>query len=469
MTQEENVVSTNETIPTVDTTSSNAPKNKLIPVIVVALVALIILAGGFYYYFSKPSKIVTNIINTAYENFSDIINKDVDFDYKKDSMLITGNLNVDTSIDGLEDLKKEDVAYRVGLDYGNKKVEVGAELKENKKSIINAILYVIDDEAFVSLEDDYDKIIKIDDADFDFSDVFEVTDEMEITNDDVDFIAKEFKDILIESMNMEKLEKSSDTIEVDGKDVKVNKITYNLDEENVEELMENIIDNMLANKDLLKKLSKLSDTDIDDIKDSLKEAKEDAEYEDIGELNIYTKGFMNKVVKIEIEAEDTVFGVNFNKDNSEVYAKEDDTNITLTINEYSDEEVNVDYLIKIDDEKIKGNITATSKEVKDNKYEGKFSFDFEYGEYDFKVFTNYKLEIGAKIANIKTKDAVNYSELDETEMNEVASDILERFEDSALYNIVEDLVENYSYDDDYTVDSDYDSDYSYSTDYDYSY
>ena len=466
MTQEENVVSTNETISTVDTASSNAPKkNKLIPVIVVALVALIILAGGFYYYFSKPSKIVTNIINTAYENFSDMIDKDVDFDIKKDSMLLTGNLTIDTSIDGLEDLKKDNVGYRIGLDYKNKKMEVGASLKENKKSIVDAILYVIDDEAFVSLKDDYKDIIKIDDADFDFSDAFEITDEMEVSNEDIDYIAKEFKDILIDSMDMDKLEKSSDTIEIDGKDVKVNKITYDLDKDNVKDLMENFIDNTLENKDLLKKLSKLSDTDVDEIKDSLKDAKEDNEYEDMGELNIYTKGILNKVVKIELESDGTKFGVNFNKDNNEIYAKDEDVNMTFTINEYSEEEVNVDYLIKVQDEKIKGNITFTAKEIKDNKYEGKFSFDFKYGEYDFKVSTDYKLEIGAKVANIKTKDAVDYSDLDASEVNEITENITEKLEDTSLYDMLEDILASRP-----TTDYDYDYDYDYDfEDYDYSY
>lgn len=454
MTQEENIVS-KETIPTNDTTSSNVPKkNKMISFIIVLLVALAIGIGGFYYYFNNPSRIVKNIINTAYDNFNNMINKDINFDIEKDSMLLTGNLKIDASIEELKDL---DVAYRFGLDYKNEKIELGADLKENKKSLIDAIIYVIENNAYVSLEDDYNNLIKIDNQNFDFNDIFSIESNINYSKDDIDYIVKEFKDILINSIDMNELKKSSDTISLDNKDVKVNKITYNLNKRNVKKLMNNFIDNTLDNKDLLKKLSEISDTDIDDIKNSLKDAKNE-EYQSIGKLNIYTKGFVNNLVKLEIISEDIEFGINFGKD-TKIYAKNDNTNITFTINEYSDEKVNIDYLIKINNEKITGNILLTAKEIKDGKYSGELSFEFNYDEYVFSISTEYELEIGAKISDIKTKDAINYSELDTTEMNEVSTNILKRFKNSNLYNMIEDLIQNYSFKNNY--DTDYDYDYSY--------
>lgn len=104
---------------TIENTTKN--NNKIISLIAVVLVILLILAGGFYYYFSKPSTIVTKLINSAYNKVDNILNNSNDFDIEKDTMLISGDLTIDTDIDGFEDLKDEKFGYTLGLDYENKK------------------------------------------------------------------------------------------------------------------------------------------------------------------------------------------------------------------------------------------------------------------------------------------------------------------------------------------------------------
>jgi hypothetical protein len=422
-----------------DLTSNDITKkknHKIIPLIIVLLVVVAILAGGFYYYFSTPSRIITNIINSAYNNYTMLADKSSDFDYEKDTILVNGDLTIDTNYDGLEDLKDEKIAYSFGVDYANKKLEFGGSLTEDKKVILDAILYLIDDEAYISLKDDYSKVIKLDSSNYNFEDLFNI-EKSDISIDDINYIVKEFKDILIESIDMNEFKKSSDTIKLDGKSQKVNKLTYKLDSENIESLIDNLVNNILDNDDLLDKLSKISDEDVDDIKDSLKELKNN-DFEDLGKLNIYTKGFTNKFVKLELKTDDGKAGITVNKENTEIYIKDDETNISLTINEYSEEAINIDYSISENNAKVSGNLTVTSKEMKNNKTEGTISFNINYDKYKASIKSNYTAEVGASIADIDTSKSVKFSKIDSDDLEGLYNTLLNRFEDSNIYSIIED-------------------------------
>ena len=479
MSEKDNVV-TEETVTeeTVKPVLELQPKNKkkLIPFLAVLLVVVVILIGGFYYYFSAPSRIVTNIINNAYSKFSKQLNR-YDFDIENDPFKISGDLVIDTNIDELKDLKKETINYTLGVDYKNEKLEGGLALKEGKNKIIDVMGYILGDTAYISLEDDYDKLIKIDDEDMDFEDVFDL-DMPDITTDDIDYIAKEFKDILIASINMDEITKESTTIKLDGKSQKVNKLTYKLDEENVEEFVNNFIDKTLDNEKLLKKLSELTDTDVEDIEEYFEDSRDD-DFEDIGKLNIYTKGITNKLVKIEFKTEDVIFEAEVQKNATVVTFRptEGEEKIVFTINEYSDEEINVDFLFNIDGEKVSGNITVTSKETKKNNYEGKISYSMKYDDYKLSITSNYKLELNAKIADINTKNAVSVDDIDVDEFEKIGEDILERLEDSNLADLIEEISNTvyssnvtvdtrYDYYDDEIYDS-YDDDDDYDFDWDY--
>ena len=164
--------------------------NKIIPIAAVVLVVVALFAGGFYYYFNRTDKIVTNVINKAFNKINDSIDEIENFDYNKDTALVNGSLKIDTNIDGLEDLKNEKFDYTFGMDYKNRKLELGAALTENETKIIDALLYFINDKAYVSLKDDYKKIINIDDEIFNFDDIFKI-ENVNFNKDDLNYITKE--------------------------------------------------------------------------------------------------------------------------------------------------------------------------------------------------------------------------------------------------------------------------------------
>lgn len=414
--------------------------NKIIPIVAVVLVVVALFAGGFYYYFNKTDKIVTNVINKAFNKINDSIDEIENFDYNKDTALVNGSLKIDTNIDGLEDLKNEKFDYTFGMDYKNKKLELGAALTENETKIIDALLYFINDKAYVSLKDDYKKIINIDDEIFNFDDIFKI-ENVNFNKDDLSYITKEFKKILIDSIEMKKLTKSSSTIKLNGKSTKVTKISYNLNEKNTKKFIENIIDNILDNDELLKKLSKISDMSVSNIEDTLEDAKNE-DIEAIGTLNLYTKGFTNEFAKLELINNNTKFGIINNNDNTVIYVKDNDANLEITVNENTKNKLSIDYLYKESNAKVDGTIKITNKEISESKNEGSIELSVNYDKYKVNLDLDYKSEIGAAIANFDETNTVKLSEMTPTEIDNLYAKLFNKLVKSNMYEIIK----NISYD-----------------------
>ena len=414
--------------------------NKIIPIAAVVLVVVALFAGGFYYYFNRTDKIVTNVINKAFNKINDSIDEIENFDYNKDTALVNGSLKIDTNIDGLEDLKNEKFDYTFGMDYKNRKLELGAALTENETKIIDALLYFINDKAYVSLKDDYKKIINIDDEIFNFDDIFKI-ENVNFDKDDLNYITKEFKKILIDSIEMKKLTKSSSNIKLNGKSTKVTKISYNLNEKNTKKFIENIIDNILDNDELIKKLSKISDMSVSKIEDTLKDAKNE-DIEAIGTLNLYTKGFTNEFAKLELINNNAEFGIINNNYNTVIYVKDNDANLEITVNENTKNKLSIDYLYKESNAKVDGTIKITNKEISESKNEGSIELSVNYDKYKVNLELDYKSEIGASIANFDETNTVKLSEMTPTEIDNLYAKLFNKLIKSNMYEIIK----NISYD-----------------------
>ena len=256
-----------ETIKEAKTISRNNKKSKL-PLILIILVILGI--GGYYAYktfFANKAAIIKGLINGMYDKFEETMNAAEDFDINKDSILINGDFSIDSNIDELKDLKDFKITYTTGIDYKNKKMEIGAGLVEDDEKLIDALMYILNNKVYFDLKDYYDSLIKIDNDELDFDQVFSMN-ETNINNEDIKYLVKTYKDILIESLDMDDFEESNDEIEIDGKDVKVKTLEYELTYKGIEKLSKEMTKKMLKDKKLISKLAKISGADEDDIKTS---------------------------------------------------------------------------------------------------------------------------------------------------------------------------------------------------------
>lgn len=419
-------------------------KNLLVPVIIFLVLALI--AGGVYYYFNNKKRVVKNLINNAYEKFDSLT-----FGDKLDlgqSVLVSGDLSVNTNIPELQDLNSEKINYVVGVDYSNKKMELGASLEENGLKIIDAAMYMLDNNAYVLLKDNFDKLIKfpVDEMD----DMFTVSNNLNLSEEDIKYIGKAYKDILIDSIDSNDLVKSTATITLDGKDTKVTKLTYDMTSQRASKLINNIIDGTLNDSKLLDILSKATGVSVDELKSELSSSKvtDTSSSSDKITFDIYTKGFNNSFVGMDIQG---IIQIRKNSDNVTIEAGMGSEKVSLVIKKMSDDSCVIELNSNIGGEVINGSLSLTVKEVEKNVFEGSVVFNLNYNGSTFSVTSNYNEKIGASVADVDVTDAVDFESLSEEDVNKIEQSLSTKFMDSKLYKLIENLSSSNSYYNDYDL------------------
>lgn len=445
--------------------SGKKKKSFVGPVIGIILVLLIV--GGAYLYYTSPRRIVKNLINKAYSEARTV--ELVDF--KKNTVLVTGDMSIKTNIVDFNRLNGEKINFTSGIDYTNKKMEVGLALEEQGVSLIDAAMYVLNNKAYASLKGDYDKLIEIDGVDVD--ELFKSFDEM--NTEDINYVISASRDIIINSIDMGDFTKSSANITLDGKDTKVTKLTYEVTEARMYKFLNNVIDNIIKDKKLVGILAENTGMTNDEVIADLKDSKIDvstATSEQKVAIDIYTKGINNEFAGMDIAG---FIQVRKNKDNTTIEAGMGSEKVTIVIKKVNDDTTSITCTLNMGGESVELNATMSSKKVSDTNTTGSFSFTISSGSEYFTVEANFDEKLGVAIADIDTTGAVSVDEISDAGAERIASNIEKRFMDSNIYKFVEEYAEmledlmygsssygSYGYDydfDDYDFDYDFD-DYS---------
>ena len=341
-----------------------------------------------------------------------------------------------------------------GMDYKNKKLEMGLSYLEDNNKILDVLMYVLDKNAYAVLKDIYSNPIKINTEDIDLDEILN----NKLSAEDTEFIAKEFKNILIESLDMNDFKKSSDTITLNGSETKVNKISYVLDDAKAKKLINNIIDNTLKNNELINKLAEITDEDAETLKQGLKDSKIESDNILNGKTinySIYTKGVKDDFVGMDIELpENSNIKIRKNNDNTTVSANISGVSIMLTIKEESKEKATIDMKINVAGEEITGTAAIENKEIDEKNSESKMTMSITYQEQTVGLTLNMKQQIGADIANVDITNAKAMEELTEEEMTQIEQIIMEKLMNSKLYNLINSQMQDTlgSMEDDYSYD-----------------
>lgn len=433
-----------------DDESEKSKRNFLVPVIILLVLALAV--GGVYYYFTNKGRIVKNLINNAYEKFDKLTFNDK-FNLEQ-SILLSGDLSVNTNIPELQDLNSEKLNYVVGVDYTNKKMELGASLEENGAKLIDAAMYVLDNTAYISLNEDFDKLIKV--AVEDFDDIFTISNDINLSEDDIKYIAKAYKNILIDSIDSKDFVKSSANITLDGKNTKVTKLSYDMTSQRAAKLVNSIIDGTLNDSKLLGILSNASGVSVDELKTELSSAKvsETSSGSERITFDIYTKGFNNSFVGMDIQG---IIQIRKNSDNVTIEAGMGAEKVSLVVKNLSDDSCVIELSSNIGGEVINGSLSLTVKEIEKNVFDGTVIFDLNYDGTTFSATSNFNEKIGANIADIDVTGAVDSESLSESDLNKISETISSKFMNSKLYKLIENYSNSRSSYNDY--DFDYETNY----------
>lgn len=438
MNQENVAVQQAETLKPIATKPTKKNNKKLICIISLIVGVIIIGVCVLFFILTRPDKILNKVLDTSYSFMSSALKESDKFNLDENSMLMTGDLVFETDTKGLQDLKAEEFNYTLGIDNKNSKMEFGLGLNENNKELLNIMIYFLNNKAYVDTFGLFDKLILVEDVNV-------TGEEIDYTMDDVDYVLKEMTNILKESLVKESITKSDTTIMIGEKEEKVTRISYSLDKENLIVLINNVKSHMLENEKLLNTLSKISGVTLDDIKDEINNI-DTSNVEDLGAFNIYTKGLLNNVIKIEYRYTTETMELIFNESSTDLnYIGETGESILFNIKSFGADNTDIDYTYTDGTTEVSGNITSSQEKINDNNYKGNIEFTFKMNDENIKGTSNYEIKLGEKIADVNTSKAVTMDKITDTELQSFQTKLFTKLSKSNLFNIYATLTTQSNY------------------------
>ncbi len=413
---------------------------------------------------SNPLAIYKKAINDTYKVFNKALSKD-ESDFKLDILnkpyVLDLNAKFDSNIPDLKAFSNINYNLSLGVDYQNEKGSLALNLSDDNTKIINIIASLINKNLYLKSDELLDKTlnfgsnydifgpIKTEFANLDLN--------TNLTKEDLDKFLKEFKDILIKSLDKKYFTMQSDTITLNNKEYKVKKVTYDLNAENLARTLKFIAKSLNDNPELIDTLSSISNTDKNEITSSLKEIIDNNDLEQ--ELNssdlkivLYADTF-NNIIKglLEYDNEELITYENI-KDEHKITLTDNTESVTLTLNEKtitldiatqdlkgtltltdlnkkgSDfKEFKLDYNLSSEGTTLKGSISNNNLKITSNQISGDLNLDITINNSDedisFTLISDYNLT-QKDLTDIDTKNSIYYEDLSSKDLSKLEENLL---------------------------------------------
>lgn len=404
---------------------------------------------------SNPKSIYKRAITNTYKLLDnclkDNLNTSFSLDYLEEAFVLDTTFKLNTNIREFQDLNNYEMNLLLGIDNPNQAFHLSTGLSQGKNQIINVLLSFLDNHAYLQSKELYDKALDLGSVDIDFNlSNFKTNDQIMVDYDNLHTIFSSMKKILISSLDEEKMSITKENINIDSEIIKSQKVTYLLDDENMERTINYIKNEIIKNDELLESLSNVMGVTIEEIKDNLKEEIKLNNYEEI-KINLYTKG--NKIIAGNIETKEEAI-IRFTNLDSEIkiFIGNDDTNIEISYQDEFLELVFSEYGEIISSIKLKAEkeeklleinspknnaierVTIQINNIKDKETEW---------EADFKM--NYEIESSNENNNIEcegsfklSKSEIMIGEFESVDIKELTEEEQEKIKDN-LTKILEKL------------------------------
>ena len=470
--------------------ASSGKAKILVPIVICAILALLIVGGVvFKVTTSAPKNVFKSTINNGYKYIDNTLDDSQEyydmFNIQKDAITLSADVKANVELEDADSddaevlklIKDMKISGKVGVDVSNKEIMAEGDLS-GKKETVNIKVFVQDNDMYVD-SNLFEKPVKLsadeigDSLDIDWDEISktleEATKDIDTNPETYKDITKAFKDALVKALDSEYMSKEKDEIEVDGKDIKVTKYSYELKEKAVKGIVEDMAENLLDNDDFISKTAKAIGKDKKDIKELLKNLKKSSkdikiDKDDVIIINVYTRGLLNKFAGLSIEADkEEVIKYTTDGKNKELVFESDDDKAVVTVNakgkdsykvevkynkekiatldvkEYNEEKIDLDYEVNYKDEKFEGSLYLSLDKGK-SKLSGDYKVSFKYEKNSIAVEGSYEIESSSKLDSIDTKSAISSKELDSTKIESKYNEIKKN--DPSLGKILDALLES---------------------------
>jgi len=376
------------------------------------ILAIIVIAIVLVYFLviSNPKFIFGKAIDKVFAFDSE------NYDSMNMSTKITASIEADdptyqTELDEIEKFTLK-AGTQVDVEGNEEIVELGLEY--DNESMIDAQLYYNDGEMYTYLEGLFDKYIKIDLDEKQQEQVEDIFGYITMGNTDKEYLVEFRNELKAEMKEIGTYEKKKDTIEVDGEEEKVSKITYEFTDEEAYEIFENATRNIGKNKKVLNKIEKSKRNDFEEAMNELADNVEEAATDDdiTFKISLYTKGFLNnKLVAVDIEIEDdySTLGLRIIKEDEGIYS----------YSVYEKENRQRSELIT--------GIVEIEKEESKNEESGNTTITAELTDLgSAKIKVDYSVEYNQGIDKINTSNNVNINNLTDADFETIITNLMER-------------------------------------------
>ena len=377
---------------------------------IIAIVAIVsVLVGGivFKVISSQPKNVFKTAITGIYKDVKTGLKETKDkrnvLSFSDGKMYASLDLKVDTNLEEIEELEDElgiklsdyKIKGEFGVDAKETKALVGAALEG--KTSLDVKVFFDDGKAYIgsSLLDEPLYLGESEDFEIDLSDFEDLFEELEsvptMSDEDIEYLTKAVTDALVKSLDTSKMEKETDKVKVNGKEISVTKYTYKVDGKILKNTVETVLKELKSDKKFVKiiqnyvdEVAKIADEDAPDVEETLDEAYKSVKDSEIEKdavdfkINLYTNGLLNSIIGYGIKAEGMEFSVIQNKKVAEMKIEVADNTLSIVSEEKGKNKYTAE--VKLNKEKI---MTIDANELTDEVMD--FSFTIHCKNFAEKV------------------------------------------------------------------------------------
>lgn len=442
-------------------TDLKPPKKKKTGLIVTIVVVLLIALGliGYFViyptiknkYLDKPENVYQTTIKSLFNGISNVSNEIL-----HTKAIYDVDLALESNMETLKDFNGYNFQINLGLDPANKRLQEGINIKNN--NVENSYYYYVKNNKIYEKISTYkdNAYIYLGEATEDVNSIFDKLNNEDLLNtsnnlssEDLNYLIEKLSNALINSIDSSKLTKEDTSIDINKETLKVINNKYVVNTDTYVNMVNSIIDEFINDDKALEILAKYNGTSKDEFKKALDKAKiTDSENLDVNfTTNIYTYGKNNDIVGIAIVDDkddfnfhcyfkDEYFEVNLvTKTDNEITGKKDTntlelvgskdgriTNVTLTYNnkkiltlkikEWSDNLIDFDYEIAIENNVLSGSFKL-NRDINDSRAKYNIDLTLKAGDEYITLKLNLNVDWTSEVANINTDAAVT---LDDNEL-----------------------------------------------------